>query len=172
MQFACQVVYLHFGISESEPKQMCRKKRVSLKQLPDVNSRNAYLSKRKIGLFSKAFELGKLCSCDVAVVIRTDQGRFHTFSYPATSGDCCWGHWQKIEMNGGRGKGAVCNACYLLYITNWITTRQIRHARKQLWEGKIMITGRLVLHIILLLSQFMLLELKCFITSRILVYDA
>ncbi len=59
---------------------MGRQRRVSLARIPDDKSRNASFSKRKLGLFSKAFVLSKLCSCEVAIVTRTEKGKFHTFS--------------------------------------------------------------------------------------------
>ncbi len=58
---------------------MGRQKRLSLDRIPDDKSRNSCFSKRKLGLFSKAFQLGKLCGCEVAIVIRTDRGQYHTF---------------------------------------------------------------------------------------------
>ncbi len=58
---------------------MGRQKRLSLDRIPDDKSRNSCFSKRKLGLFSKAFQLGKLCGCDIAIVIRTDRGQYHTF---------------------------------------------------------------------------------------------
>ncbi len=58
---------------------MGRQKRLSLDRIADDKSRNSCFSKRKLGLFSKAFQLGKLCGCDIAIVIRTDRGQLHTF---------------------------------------------------------------------------------------------
>ncbi len=58
---------------------MGRQRRVSLARIPDDKSRNSCFSKRKLGLFSKAFELGELCGCEMVVVTRTDSGQFHAF---------------------------------------------------------------------------------------------
>ncbi len=58
---------------------MGRQERLSLDRIPDAKSRNSCFSKRKLGLYSKAFQLGKLCGCDIAIVIRTERCQFHTF---------------------------------------------------------------------------------------------
>ena len=44
----------------------------------DVKKRSEMMRRRKHGLFKKAYELGKLCDADVAVIVRKN-GRFYTY---------------------------------------------------------------------------------------------
>lgn len=59
-----------------------RRKRgkVELRRIEDRTSRQVRFSKRRSGLFKKAYELSVLCDAEVALIIFSGRGRLFEFS--------------------------------------------------------------------------------------------
>eukprot|EP00045_Choanoeca_perplexa_P005075 m.43281 g.43281 ORF g.43281 m.43281 type:complete len:403 (+) comp12914_c0_seq1:164-1372(+) len=55
------------------------RRRIDIKPITDERARQVTLNKRKYGLFKKAYELGILCECEVALVIYDWKGRHYMF---------------------------------------------------------------------------------------------
>jgi len=51
------------------------RRKISIAPISDDRNRSVTFLKRKNGLFKKAFELGILCSADVAVIVFSNQGK-------------------------------------------------------------------------------------------------
>ncbi|KAJ1704062.1 hypothetical protein LUZ63_003841 [Rhynchospora breviuscula] len=65
---------------EREPLGRKKRGRVKLARIEDKTSRQVRFSKRKSGLFKKAFELAVLCDAEVALVVFSSAGRLFQFS--------------------------------------------------------------------------------------------
>jgi len=65
------------------------RRKIQIQPIANERKRSATFSKRKMGLFKKAHELGVLCSVDIAVIIFDEQkGRYATLhEYGSTSVD-------------------------------------------------------------------------------------
>eukprot|EP00730_Choanoeca_flexa_P010675 TRINITY_DN1988_c0_g1_i1.p1 TRINITY_DN1988_c0_g1~~TRINITY_DN1988_c0_g1_i1.p1 ORF type:complete len:501 (+),score=111.44 TRINITY_DN1988_c0_g1_i1:170-1672(+) len=55
------------------------RRRIEIQPIEEERARQVTLNKRKYGLFKKAYELGILCQCDVALVIYDWKGRHYMF---------------------------------------------------------------------------------------------
>jgi hypothetical protein len=67
---------------EEESKGASKRKRgrVELRRIEDRTSRQVRFSKRRSGLFKKAFELSVLCDAQVALVVFSPAGRLYEFA--------------------------------------------------------------------------------------------
>ncbi|XP_022681773.1 uncharacterized protein LOC101758514 isoform X2 [Setaria italica] len=73
---------------QQEKKGTKRKReRVELRRIEDRTSRQVRFSKRRSGLFKKAYKLSVLCDAQVALVVFFPAGRLHKFTF-AVSRDC------------------------------------------------------------------------------------
>ncbi|XP_073000247.1 MADS-box transcription factor 51-like isoform X1 [Typha latifolia] len=59
---------------------MARRGRVQLRRIEDKTSRQVRFSKRRSGLFKKAFELAVLCDAEVALIVFSPGGKLFEFS--------------------------------------------------------------------------------------------
>jgi hypothetical protein len=57
------------------PRRAMGRRKISIAPISDDRNRSVTFLKRKNGLFKKAFELGILCSADVAVIVFSNQGK-------------------------------------------------------------------------------------------------
>uniref|UniRef100_M8ATH1 Uncharacterized protein n=1 Tax=Aegilops tauschii TaxID=37682 RepID=M8ATH1_AEGTA len=72
--------------SERQPEEeearrgMARRGPVELRRIEDRTSRQVRFSKRRSGLFKKAFELGLLCDAEVALLVFSPAGRLYEYA--------------------------------------------------------------------------------------------
>ncbi|KAG6479880.1 hypothetical protein ZIOFF_063356 [Zingiber officinale] len=59
---------------------MGRRGKVELRRIEDRTSRQIRFSKRRSGLFKKAYELAVLCDAEVALVVFSPAGKLYEFS--------------------------------------------------------------------------------------------
>jgi hypothetical protein len=59
---------------------MARRGRVQLRRIEDRTSRQVRFSKRRSGLFKKAFELSILCDAEVALLVFSPAGKLYEYS--------------------------------------------------------------------------------------------
>jgi SRF-type transcription factor (DNA-binding and dimerisation domain) len=59
---------------------MAKRGRVELKLIEDKTSRQVRFSKRRSGLFKKAFELAVLCDAEVALLVFSQSGKLYEYS--------------------------------------------------------------------------------------------
>jgi hypothetical protein len=59
---------------------MARRGRVELRRIEDKASRQVRFSKRRAGLFKKAFELALLCDAEVALLVFSPGGKLYEYS--------------------------------------------------------------------------------------------
>ncbi|XP_024315790.1 MADS-box transcription factor 51 isoform X1 [Brachypodium distachyon] len=59
---------------------MARRGRVELRRIEDRTSRQVRFSKRRAGLFKKAFELAVLCDAEVALLVFSPAGRLYEYA--------------------------------------------------------------------------------------------
>ena len=59
---------------------MARRGRVELRRIEDRTSRQVRFSKRRAGLFKKAFELSVLCDAEVALLVFSPAGKLYEYS--------------------------------------------------------------------------------------------
>ncbi|URE32188.1 SRF-type transcription factor (DNA-binding and dimerization domain) [Musa troglodytarum] len=59
---------------------MARRGRVELRRIEDRTSRQVCFSKRRSGLFKKAYELSVLCDAEVALLVFSPAGKLYEFS--------------------------------------------------------------------------------------------
>lgn len=74
-----------FPLAHSRPLSLDRRppprfvamgrRKISIAPISDDRNRSVTFLKRKNGLFKKAYELGILCSADVAVIVFSNQGK-------------------------------------------------------------------------------------------------
>ncbi|URD90236.1 SRF-type transcription factor (DNA-binding and dimerization domain) [Musa troglodytarum] len=57
-----------------------RRGRVEMRRIEDRTSRQVRFSKRRSGLFKKAFELAVLCDAEVALLVFSPGGKLYEFS--------------------------------------------------------------------------------------------
>nr|CDS32454.1 myocyte specific enhancer factor 2a [Hymenolepis microstoma] len=60
--------------------QTMGRRKIDIKKIADEKTLLVTFAKRKRGLYSKAFELGELCDCEIAVIIFTNKNCLHTYS--------------------------------------------------------------------------------------------
>ncbi|XP_020149861.1 MADS-box transcription factor 51 [Aegilops tauschii subsp. strangulata] len=91
--------------SERQPEEeearrgMARRGPVELRRIEDRTSRQVRFSKRRSGLFKKAFELGLLCDAEVALLVFSPAGRL--YEYASSSIEDTYDRYQAF---GGAGK--------------------------------------------------------------------
>lgn len=67
------------AVEEGVGKRKRKRGRVELRRIEDRTSRQVRFSKRRSGLFKKAFELSVLCDAEVALVVFSPAGRLYEF---------------------------------------------------------------------------------------------
>ncbi|KAM0931402.1 hypothetical protein ACQ4PT_000425 [Festuca glaucescens] len=65
---------------------MTRRGRVELRRIEDRTSRQVRFSKRRSGLFKKAFELSLLCDAEVALLVFSPAGKLYEYSSSSIEG--------------------------------------------------------------------------------------
>jgi len=65
---------------------MTRRGRVELRRIEDRTSRQVRFSKRRSGLFKKAFELSLLCDAEVALLVFSPAGKLYEFASASIEG--------------------------------------------------------------------------------------
>ncbi|XP_066166596.1 LOW QUALITY PROTEIN: MADS-box transcription factor 51-like [Oryza sativa Japonica Group] len=65
---------------------MARRGRVQLRRIEDKASRQVRFSKRRAGLFKKAFELALLCDVEVALLVFSPVGKLYEYSSSSIEG--------------------------------------------------------------------------------------
>lgn len=58
------------------------RRKIEIKMIEKVAARQTCFSKRRSGLFKKAFELSMLCDAETAVVVSSPAGRVFSFAHP------------------------------------------------------------------------------------------
>uniref|UniRef100_A0A0D3H2I4 MADS-box domain-containing protein n=1 Tax=Oryza barthii TaxID=65489 RepID=A0A0D3H2I4_9ORYZ len=77
-----------------------RRKRgkVELRRIEDRTSRQVRFSKRRSGLFKKAYELSVLCDAQVALLVFSPAGRLYEFASSTSSIDTIFGrYWDLLD---------------------------------------------------------------------------
>ncbi|ONM30155.1 MADS-box transcription factor 56 [Zea mays] len=64
----------------ADGKAMARRGRVELRRIEDRVSRQVRFSKRRSGLFKKAFELSLLCDAEVALIVFSPAGKLYEYA--------------------------------------------------------------------------------------------
>ncbi|XP_047053382.1 MADS-box transcription factor 51-like [Lolium rigidum] len=87
---------------------MTRRGRVELRRIEDRTSRQVRFSKRRSGLFKKAFELSLLCDAEVALLVFSPAGKL--YEYASTSIEGTYDRYQSFEgartnLNEGNASG-------------------------------------------------------------------
>ncbi|WVZ72232.1 hypothetical protein U9M48_020726 [Paspalum notatum var. saurae] len=59
---------------------MARRGRVELRRIEDRMSRQVRFSKRRSGLFQKAFELSLLCDAEIALLVFSPAGKLYEYA--------------------------------------------------------------------------------------------
>ncbi|KAM3353771.1 hypothetical protein ACQJBY_024752 [Aegilops geniculata] len=83
---------------------MARRGRVELRRIEDRTSRQVRFSKRRSGLFKKAFELSLLCDAEVALLVFSPAGKL--YEYSSSSIEATYDRYQRfagpgMNVNGG-----------------------------------------------------------------------
>ncbi|KAI5002793.1 hypothetical protein ZWY2020_027443 [Hordeum vulgare] len=83
---------------------MARRGRVELRRIEDRTSRQVRFSKRRSGLFKKAFELSLLCDVEVALLVFSPAGKLYEYSSSSIEGT--YDRYQRFagagtSVNGG-----------------------------------------------------------------------
>ncbi|XP_037426806.1 MADS-box transcription factor 51-like isoform X1 [Triticum dicoccoides] len=93
----------HTPASERQPEEarrgMVRRGPVELRRIEDRTSRQVRFSKRRLGLFKKAFEFGLLYDAEVALLVFSPAGRL--YEYASSSIEDTYDRYQAF---GGAGK--------------------------------------------------------------------
>ncbi|KAJ1282631.1 hypothetical protein BS78_03G066700 [Paspalum vaginatum] len=74
---------------------MARRGRVELRRIEDRVSRQVRFSKRRSGLFKKAFELSLLCDAEVALLVFSPAGKL--YEYASTSIEDTYNRYQQFS---------------------------------------------------------------------------
>ncbi|KAM0931382.1 hypothetical protein ACQ4PT_000409 [Festuca glaucescens] len=77
---------------------MARRGRVELRRIEDRTSRQVRFSKRRAGLFKKAFELALLCDAEVALLVFSPAGKL--YEYASTSIEGTYDRYQNFAESG------------------------------------------------------------------------
>nr|ASZ79975.1 MADS65 [Bambusa multiplex] len=78
---------------------MARRGRVQLRRIEDKASRQVRFSKRRAGLFKKAFELALLCDAEVALLVFSPAGKLYEYSSSSIEGT-----YDRYHQFGGAGR--------------------------------------------------------------------
>ncbi|KAI4974768.1 hypothetical protein ZWY2020_048375 [Hordeum vulgare] len=84
------------AVEEGGGKRKRKRGRVELRRIEDRTSRQVRFSKRRSGLFKKAFELSVLCDVEVALVVFSPAGRLYEFVSSDTSVEQIFGRCRDI----------------------------------------------------------------------------
>ncbi|ONM30154.1 MADS-box transcription factor 51 [Zea mays] len=82
----------------ADGKAMARRGRVELRRIEDRVSRQVRFSKRRSGLFKKAFELSLLCDAEVALIVFSPAGKL--YEYASTSIEDTYNRYQQFSGEG------------------------------------------------------------------------
>ncbi|KAJ1282635.1 hypothetical protein BS78_03G066900, partial [Paspalum vaginatum] len=93
-------------------EEMARRGRVELRRIEDRVSRQVRFSKRRSGLFKKAFELSLLCDAEVALLVFSPAGKL--YEYASTSIEDTYNRYQQFSgadrsTNGHKNSNNVKN---------------------------------------------------------------
>ncbi|CAO1947081.1 unnamed protein product [Urochloa humidicola] len=77
---------------------MARRGRVELRRIEDKASRQVRFSKRRAGLFKKAFELALLCDAEVALLVFSPAGKL--YEYSSTSIEDTYDRYRRFAGTG------------------------------------------------------------------------
>ncbi|XP_044342798.1 MADS-box transcription factor 51-like isoform X2 [Triticum urartu] len=77
---------------------MARRGRVELRRIEDRTSRQVRFSKRRAGLFKKAFELSLLCDAEVALLVFSPAGKL--YEYASSSIEGTYDRYQQFAVPG------------------------------------------------------------------------
>ncbi|CAM0884421.1 unnamed protein product [Alopecurus aequalis] len=77
---------------------MTRRGRVELRRIEDRTSRQVRFSKRRSGLFKKAFELALLCDAEVALLVFSPAGKL--YEYSSSSIEATYDRYQRFAGAG------------------------------------------------------------------------
>ncbi|XP_009335460.2 agamous-like MADS-box protein AGL62 [Pyrus x bretschneideri] len=72
------------------PKKTQGRKRIEIKKLENLNSKQVTFSKRRAGIFKKAAELSVLCGADVAVIVFSTAGKVFCYGHPSVDTILDW----------------------------------------------------------------------------------
>ncbi|XP_044359162.1 LOW QUALITY PROTEIN: MADS-box transcription factor 51 [Triticum aestivum] len=89
---------------------MARRGRVELRRIEDRTSRQVRFSKRRAGLFKKAFELSLLCDAEVALLVFSPAGKL--YEYASSSIEGTYDRYQQFAVPGRnliQEDATVCN---------------------------------------------------------------
>ncbi|RLM61997.1 MADS-box transcription factor 56-like [Panicum miliaceum] len=78
---------------EEESKGKRKRGRVELRRIEDRTSRQVRFSKRRSGLFKKAYELSVLCDAQVALIVFSPAGRLYEFASSTSSVEEIFGRY-------------------------------------------------------------------------------
>ncbi|CAO2196414.1 unnamed protein product, partial [Urochloa humidicola] len=84
--------------TERPRRPMARRGRVELRRIEDKASRQVRFSKRRSGLFKKAFELALLCDAEVALLVFSPAGKL--FEYSSTSIEDTYDRYRRFAGTG------------------------------------------------------------------------
>uniref|UniRef100_A0ACD6ADI3 Uncharacterized protein n=1 Tax=Avena sativa TaxID=4498 RepID=A0ACD6ADI3_AVESA len=79
MEEAAESMRVQQHVAEEEGGGKKKRGKVELRRIEDRTSRQVRFSKRRSGLFKKAFELSVLCDAEVALVVFSPAGRLYEF---------------------------------------------------------------------------------------------
>ncbi|RLM91821.1 transcription factor CAULIFLOWER D-like [Panicum miliaceum] len=82
---------------------MPRRGRVELRRIEDRVSRQVRFSKRRAGLFKKAFELSLLCDAEVALIVFSPAGKL--YEYASASIEDTYDRYQQFAGAAGDANG-------------------------------------------------------------------
>ncbi|KAJ4815637.1 MADS-box transcription factor [Rhynchospora pubera] len=116
---------------------MPQRGKVELKRIEDKTSRQVRFSKRRSGLFKKAFELALLCDAEVALLVFSPSGRLYEYS-SSSSIEETYNRYKQFSLvgkdanNRNTNEAANNNSCegsstsdILSIIAQWCTSRNI-----------------------------------------------
>ncbi|KAM3334957.1 hypothetical protein ACQJBY_029394 [Aegilops geniculata] len=86
---------------------MARRGRVELRRIEDRTSRQVRFSKRRSGLFKKAFELSLLCDAEVALLVFSPAGKL--YEYSSSSIEATYDRYQRFAGPGMNVNGDDAN---------------------------------------------------------------
>ncbi|KAJ4749423.1 MADS transcription factor [Rhynchospora pubera] len=78
---------------------MSKRGRVQLRRIEDKTSRQVRFSKRRSGLFKKAFELAVLCDAEVALLVFSAAGKLYEYS-SSSSIEETYSHYKQFMSDG------------------------------------------------------------------------
>ncbi|KAJ4748511.1 MADS transcription factor [Rhynchospora pubera] len=129
--------------SMGEAKQKKKRGRVKLARIEDKTSRQVRFSKKKSGLFKKAFELAVLCDAEVALLVFSPAGRLFEYSSCSCIGMTMKRYQQfactqkkatdKVDATGIKNDEENCSGSdfksVLLQIACWANDEHLEHLK-------------------------------------------